>query len=53
MGWLLSGDNPTEVRAAQTENELKALETFRAMSPAEQLAALAAMAGIRGSLTKK
>lgn len=53
MGWLLSGDEPAEIRAAQTENELKALEIIRGMSLAEQAAALAALAGIRGSLTKK
>lgn len=53
MGYLLSGDEPDEQRKAQTENELTALELLRAMTPAEQQAALAAMRGIQGSITKK
>jgi transcriptional regulator with XRE-family HTH domain len=53
MGWLLTGDEPTEQRQAQTENEKSMLGVMREMSPAEQSALLAAARGIRGSLTKK
>lgn len=53
MGWLLTGEEPQEKRQAQTVNELAALELLREMSPPEQAAAVAALRGIKGSLTKK
>lgn len=53
MGWLLTGEEPAEQRQAQTETELATLQLLREMSLQEQQAALAALRGIRGSLTKK
>lgn len=53
MGWLLTGDEPTERRMAQTEAELRLLEVARQMSPDEQRALMAAAQGLKGSLTKK
>lgn len=53
MGWLLTGDEPSAERQAQTENELATLRLWRQLSPAEQSAALAVIRGLKGSLTEK
>ncbi len=53
VGWRLPGDDPGERAKAQTVTEQAALDALRTMSPAEQQAALAAILGISGSLTKK
>lgn len=53
MGWLLTGDEPTEQRAAQTQAELRALELLRQMTPEQQALAIGSLEGIKGAVTKK
>lgn len=53
MGWLLTGDEPTERRLAQTEAEMRMLELLRQLPPDQQRLAIGAVDGIKASLTKK
>lgn len=44
--WLLTGDDPEELRKAQTINEVEALQLMRALPESQQRAALAMLAGL-------
>lgn len=47
--WLLTGDDPDELRRAQTENEQEALRLIRKMPFDKQESALAMLAGLAAS----
>lgn len=47
--WLLTGNEPDEVRKAQTVNEAEALRLIRAMKPGDQARALQVLEALAGS----
>lgn len=53
MAWLLTGDEPAEVRQAQTETELALLNAIRALPVEQQEAVLAGAQAMRDRLTKR
>lgn len=53
MAWLLTGNEPAEVRQAQTETELALLAAIRALPVEQQEAVLAGAQAMRDRLTKK
>jgi hypothetical protein len=53
MGWLLSGDEPSEQTTARTKTELEMLLTIRDMPEDQQRAAIASVRAMRDILTKR
>ncbi len=51
--WILTGNDPDELRRAQTVNEQAALDMLRSVPLADQPALLAALAGLKAHFTKK
>ena len=47
--WLLTGDEPDEIRKAQTTNEADALRLIRQMKPADQTRALQVLEALVGT----
>lgn len=53
MAWLLTGNEPAELRLAQTETELALLNAIRALPVEQQEAVLAGAQAMRDRLNKK